>query len=218
MNSANLFAALAILILIYYLWKMYSKPSLVVNNTTANGTAAKPAANPTANPTADPPASATGVPKVPPKTVRIMYYFMQNCPFCVKFDPEWTKFVAMRPTLAASTGITLTSGKVVNTSPAVPAMVTSFPTITFQSATRGPIIYTGDRTANALAAGVRAFIASQPSLALPVKPAVPASSSGKQTFVSGNFNGNPLDFISPNYVGGVGPKETFSDTQWRRRM
>lgn len=83
--------------------------------------------------------SAAGAPAAP-KKVAVNYYYLEKCPFCVQFDPEWDKFV------------TLSAGKVETKKidGTKQERYKSFPTIEIVEEGSEPREYTGDRTATAM--------------------------------------------------------------------
>lgn len=74
------------------------------------------------------------------KKVVVNYYYLEKCPFCVQFDPEWEKFV------------TLSAGKVETNKidGTKQERYKSFPTVEVIEEGAEPREYTGDRTATAM--------------------------------------------------------------------
>jgi hypothetical protein len=74
------------------------------------------------------------------KTV-VNYYYLENCRFCLEFDPEWQKFVTM------SANKNIETKKIDGTTQ---ERYKSFPTIEIIEKDAQPREYTGNRTAIAL--------------------------------------------------------------------
>lgn len=93
-------------------------------------------------------APAAATPKV-----AVSYYFLENCPWCKKFKPEWEKFKAAvaAEKLAVST-VEIDAEK---DSAKVPKEINGFPTITLTDPAGASQTYEGERTSEALLAEVK---------------------------------------------------------------
>lgn len=81
--------------------------------------------------------------------VTVKYYYLEKCPFCVKFQPEWEKFTKdMKGTNVTAVSVDGTKQN----------KYKSFPTITTQTTGGEETEYTGDRTAVALQAAISSSI------------------------------------------------------------
>jgi hypothetical protein len=82
------------------------------------------------------------------KKVTVNYYFLEKCPFCVEFNPEWEKFVKM------SSGDSIETNKIDGTTQ---EKYKSFPTVEIIVEGETPREYTGERTATAMMAYLKSF-------------------------------------------------------------
>lgn len=79
------------------------------------------------------------------KKVVVNYYFLEKCPHCVAFSPEWEKFVQN-----VSGDTSIETNKVNGGSGKVPPYVKGFPYVEVAVGSKKPKEYTGERTADAL--------------------------------------------------------------------
>jgi thiol-disulfide isomerase/thioredoxin len=81
------------------------------------------------------------------KRIVVNYYFLEKCPYCVAFNPEWEAFVQQA-------GNTVQANKIDGGSGNVPPYVKGFPYVEVVVGTEKPKEYTGARTASDLMAFV----------------------------------------------------------------
>lgn len=84
--------------------------------------------------------AAPGATPEPPKKVEVNYYYLEKCPFCVQFNPEWDKFVEMSAGKVETKKVDGTTQD----------RYKSFPTIEIIEVGAEPREYTGERTAVAM--------------------------------------------------------------------
>lgn len=72
--------------------------------------------------------------------VTVKYYYLKDCPYCVKFNPEWDSF-------ASQMGQSINLVKIDGDKEDVPSYVKGFPFIEISIGSQLPKEYTGERTA-----------------------------------------------------------------------
>lgn len=75
--------------------------------------------------------------------VVVKYYYLEKCPYCVKFNPEWDKFVS-------EMGRAIETVKVDGDKEDIPSYVKGFPFVEISIGSQLPKEYTGERTATAM--------------------------------------------------------------------
>ena len=82
----------------------------------------------------------------------VTFYYMDGCPHCVEFEPEWEKFSKL------ARGLKVTAQQYEARAPETQAAgVSSFPTIKIKAQGK-TINYDGERTSDALVAKVKSLI------------------------------------------------------------
>jgi thiol-disulfide isomerase/thioredoxin len=85
--------------------------------------------------------------------VTVTYYFLEQCPWCKKFAPEWESFKKAAATEKLS--IKTVEVDAEKESDKVPKDIKGFPTVHIAKADGAAVGYDGDRTATALLAEVK---------------------------------------------------------------
>lgn len=139
-SMKHFWTAIAILLFILFaLWLVHMFLSRHRRREYFQGTTTTATAGTAATGTGTAGAGAPAAPEVPPK-VKVNYYYLETCPFCVQFKPEWDKFVSMT---AGKIETNMIDGKTQD-------RYKSFPTIEIIEVGAEPREYTGDRTAVAM--------------------------------------------------------------------
>jgi thiol-disulfide isomerase/thioredoxin len=82
----------------------------------------------------------------------VEYFYMNGCPWCEKFDPEWTKFTEV----AKTNGINTKKYEASEASDKLAQYgITGFPSIMITKSGGKPTEYKGDRTSDALVQAVQ---------------------------------------------------------------
>ena len=85
--------------------------------------------------------------------VTVTYYFLEQCPWCKKFAPEWESFKkAIAEEKLAIKAVEVNAEK---ESDKVPKDIKGFPTVQIAKADGAAVAYDGERTASALLAEVK---------------------------------------------------------------
>jgi thiol-disulfide isomerase/thioredoxin len=109
--------------------------------------------------------------------VTVTYYFLEGCPWCKKFAPEWEAFKA-RAT-KDKVAVTTVDVDAEKEPEKTPVDIKGFPTITITGVDGKAVTYTGDRTADALMVAVKKAGADA---AVPAAAAAPAAEAAPEKF------------------------------------
>jgi len=111
--------------------------------------------------------------------VTVTYYFLEGCPWCKKFAPEWEAFKAQ----ATKDKIAVMTADVdAEKEPEkVPKDIKGFPTITITGSDGKAVTYDGERTADALMVAVKKAGAGADA-AVPAAAAAPAAEAAPEKF------------------------------------
>lgn len=85
--------------------------------------------------------------------VTVTYYFLEQCPWCKKFAPEWESF--KKAIAAEKLAIKTVEVDAEKESDKVPKDIKGFPTVQIAKADGAAVAYDGERTASALLAEVK---------------------------------------------------------------
>ena len=88
--------------------------------------------------------------------VRVSYCFLEGCPWCKKFAPEWEKFKSALA--SAKLAVETEEVDAEKESGKVPKDIKGFPTVVITKADGKTVTYEGDRTSTALLAEVKKYV------------------------------------------------------------